>query len=400
LRVTANMPRAILIVLMMTGLAAAADPERFLVFPLEDLTKSAALSWLRDGIADSISDQIRLPGIQIGGYEERSRSIEDSDLPPDAPLSRASMIRVAQKSGADHVVMGVLSGTMDNLRVVVRDLTLKTMKLSGEITAKGALAGLPQMENELAWNVLALNGLTRNLSRETFKSRMRLVPNAAYSVYVRGLRATTENEQVQLLTRALEIHPNFPQAQYLLGRYYYQNGECQKAIRYLDPAREREQTYLRAEFMLGSCYLQQNSYSNATQSFSHILAFVRPFEVLNNVGVAYLRAGDVPLAIQNLLEAHDHAKSNPTVSLNLALARHLQKNDAAALDLLQEAIKSYPNNGMLQYVLNVILSTQGESKAAAGAEAEARRLGIDIDKLRREDSKAWARILTVWETGR
>jgi len=373
----------------------ALDSVRFLVFPLENVSKPSPVDWLGEGVADSLSDQLRIPGVEVDGHDERSRAIEEVDLPTHAALSRASMIRVAQRRKVDHLIMGSFSGPADNVRLALRDLDMRTMKLSGEIVATGPLSALPQMENELAWIILTNDGLTQAYSRSTFQKRTRSVPNAAYSVYARALKSE-EDERVKLLLKAVELHSEFPEARFLLGLYFYRNGEWVKCVQHLVKARKREESYLQTEFMLGTCYLRQNALQEAMQAYGHILAVAKPVEVLNNLAVAYLRAGDLPLAVQNIIEARNLSKSNLTVALNLSIIRHLQRNDAAALEVLEETAKAYPSNGMVQYLMGVVLRSSGEPDRATTALETARRLGTDAMKLDAEDPKSWARILPVW----
>ena len=91
-------------------------------------------------------------------YTQLLEFIERMNLPLGAQLSRGSMIRIAQTAAADLAVMGTFSGSAKNLKITVRILDIKTLKLSGGISANGPLSVLPQMENELAC-LMSLGGL-------------------------------------------------------------------------------------------------------------------------------------------------------------------------------------------------------------------------------------------------
>lgn len=379
------------------GALHAAEPVTVLVFPMESLAKAPNLAWVGGGLAVSLSDELHIPGVDVIDQIQRMHLVEGADLPPNAPLSRASMIRVGQLASADLVVMGTYSGTADNLRIALHVFDLRRMKLSGEIAASGPLTALPQMENELAWNLLMNTGLNKIYSREKFKEYTRTIPNSAYSDYVRSLETADEEEQVSLLAKAVTARRDFPDAQFLLGRYYFQKGECSKAVQHLELGRKKDRTYLRGDFMLGTCFLESDSLADAIRCYSRLLSFARPIEALNNLGVAYLRKGDYPLALQDFLEAHDLAQNNSTVALNLALLRHLEGNESSALDVLGEAIKAHPANGMLQYVLSLVLRAVGDQNGAASALAKARSLGVDVEKLQSENPKSLARPFTTWE---
>ncbi len=249
----------------------------------------------------SIADQLDTGDLNVIDRSERLRLVEGLDLPPGAQLSRGSMIRVAQKAGADLLVMGTISGREQNLRISIRVLDVKALKLGGEMVANGPLTDLPQMENELAWLILSNNDLATAHSREKFQGRMRKVPNAAYAYYVQSFEASSEEEKLHLLLKAVETCRDFPEAQFGIGVLYFRKGNCEAPFRiwYWDAATKALQ--MDGDFMRGTCYIQVDQPSLATPALWSLLQVSRSFGVLNNLGVAYLRNGDMALALNSLL---------------------------------------------------------------------------------------------------
>ncbi len=386
--------------LFWTVASSPADPLKLIVFPLDGGTTSNQLEWLGEGIAVSLSTQLDSRGIKVMDHDERSELVESLDLPPGARLSRGSMIRVAQRASADLMVMGTYAGTDRNLRISVRVLDVKALKLSGEMSANGPLSVLPQMENELAWLILTNMGLEQAFSREKFQERTRKIPNSAYAYYIESLGSATESDQIHLLLKSVEAYRDFSDAQFRLGRLYFHKGDCSNALPHLTMGRSEASGNLESEFMGGTCYLQGDQPLQAIQAYSRILQITRPFEVLNNIGVAYMRKGDITLALNALLEAKTLARTDTAVSLNLAIVRHLHGNDTAARSVVEEAIKAHPKNGMLQFFLGFLLKMQGESERAETATGKAKSLGINVEKLQMDDPKTWARVIFSWEPSR
>jgi hypothetical protein len=157
---------AVSFVLLWTTSVFAADPKKAVVFPLDSDLGEETLGWLGEGIAHSLGEQLNSRHVVVISRKERIQLIESADLPPGGRLSRASMIRVAQRAAADLLVMGKISGIERNLKIAVRVLDLMTLKLSGEIVANGPVSATPQMENELAWLILSNVGLDRGGTRE------------------------------------------------------------------------------------------------------------------------------------------------------------------------------------------------------------------------------------------
>ncbi len=376
--------------------STAAAGTTFLVFPLENLTKLKTLNWIGEGMALAISSELQTPGVETISWEERARFIEASDLPSGITLSRASMIRVAQKAAADRMIFGSYSGSETNLQVIIRVLNLKTMRTSGEISGSGPVSSLPQIENGMAWQILSDNGLAGALSQEDFRNRTRTVPNRTYSSFIDCLAIEDEEERAKALQKMLDQYHDLPQASFLLGAHYFQNGDFGKALQYLKQSLRDPQSYLENQFMLGTCYLRLDNLAEAIQAYNAFSARAQALEVFNNLGVAYLRKGDFPLAVQNLIEARKLAGSDVTVGLNLALLRHLEGDEVSSLAILEDVVKAHPEQGMVQYLYSIALTSRGEQQKAAAAFDEAMRLGVDPEKLKRQDPKSWTKIFPAW----
>jgi Flp pilus assembly protein TadD len=387
---------ALLCFIVLALASSATAGTTFLVFPLENQSKLKALSWIGEGIALAVSGELQAPSVETISWEERARFIEASDLPSSMTLSRASMIRVAQRAAADRMVFGSYSGTGENLQVVIRVLNLKTLRTSGEISASGPASSLPQIENGIAWQILSDSGLTGALSQEDFRSRTRAVPNKTYSSFINCLAIADEEERAKALQKMLDLYRDLPQASFLLGAHYFQSGDFAKAVQHLKAALKDPQSFLDNQFMLGTCYLRLDNLAEAIQAYNAFTARAHALEVFNNLGVAYMRKGDFPLAVQNLIEARKLAGSDVTVGLNLALLRHLEGDELSALSILDDVVKAHPEQGMVQYLYSVALASRGEQQKAAAALEEAMRLGMDPEKLKRQDPQSWTRIFPMW----
>ena len=375
--------------------AFAENPVKILFFPLDPPPTAGTLSWLSEGITLSISGQLSASGIRVVTRKERFQLVENLDLPPDAHLSHGSMIRVAQSGKADLVIFGGFFGSERNLKVAIRILDIKNLKLSGEITANGPLSAMPQMENELAWLICSNTGLQKGVTREDFSRRMRKIPNAAYASFIQSFNASGKNNQIRLLQKAVEGFREFPEAHFQLGTLYFQKGDWSNALLHLSQsAREEDMEY---EFMRGTCYVQRGQPAQAIQSLSLVLSASRSFRALNNIGVAYLRNGDIAQALNAFMEARNLARSDITATMNLGIAWHLQGNNVAAASALEGAAKAHPKNGMLQFLLGLVLNRSGEANKGAAAMARAEELGLNIDKLQLEDPKTWCLVHTTWE---
>jgi len=387
-----------LLIVMEAGTFAYANySPTFIVFAIESGNGNSNLAWLGEGISYSISEQIAVPGINVIDYKKRSELADDLDLPPTTPLSRASMIRLAERAAADYLVMGSFSGTSANLRIVLRLLDLKTMSFGGDIVANGQLSILPQMENELAWLILSNSGLNAAYSRIEFKKKTRLIPNRSYAYFIRSLSTSDRESRLKNLSKAVEFTPNYPDAQFLLGKDCFEAFDWKGAAQHLEYAIKDSKYFQNAAFMLGTSYLQQGLFEQSIKSYSSLLALKESQEVLNNLGVAYLRKGDYSAAHLQLLRAQNMARMSATVQINLALLRHLQGKNSEARNILQDILSTNPDSGVLLYVLSKVLEAMGEKELAKEAADKARHLGVNIERMNAEAPGDWARVFWEWD---
>lgn len=391
------LPAVFLLSILRVSAAESPHPVRVIVFPLEGPSDPGELSWLSEGVALSISDQIAGPEVQTLGREERIAAVEELDLPPAAALSRASAIRVAQKARADKIVLGKFVGESSDLKISIRVLDLGTMKFSGEMSANGPLSALPEMENELSWLILGIAGKAPPFPRESFAARTRRIPNDAYASYVQSLNAAAEKEKLRLLLKAVGACDAFPAAQYQIGRIYFRRGDCANAMRHLPRGSGAGNFGPESDFMRGTCLLLQGSPGSAIEVLEQAAGTVRTLSLLNNLGAAYLRKGEMETAKRFLGEASKLSPSDSAVSINLSIAEYKQGNLLEACALLENAVRAHPKNGMLHFVLGFLLRERGEQEKAAAEIKKAADLGVAVEKLQRDDPVSWSRLWTSWQ---
>jgi Flp pilus assembly protein TadD len=82
--------------------------------------------------------------------------------------------------------------------------------------------------------------------------------------------------------------------------------------------------------------------------------------------------------------------------MNLAILRHLTGNNSEALNVLEDSLKSHPENGMLHFLMGFLLKAKGEKDKALQAMTKASNLGIQVDTLQGENPQMWIRIILGW----
>ena len=375
--------------------AVADEPLKLLIFPLNGSSENGG-AWVGDGIAVSLSRQLTNTEISLFSRGETEDLLLENGLPSDEPLSRGSMIYVADQAGADFVVMGSYAESEGGLKFLVRLLDMKTKKQGNEFTVSGTFATLPEMENELAWMIYSSVARTPSVSREIFRERVRRTPNSAYADYIESLNEYDENRQIRLLEKAVKEYADFAEARFQIGRFYYQKKDYARALPHIEYGLKIPGELIQSEFMIGTCRLQMGETARAVESYSRLLSLIRHTAVLNNLAIAYIRSGNNDPALRALTEAHERDSDEPSIAINLTIARYLAGDVPAATKFIEEAIASYPGNGMLHYLSSFLMKQAGDEVRASADLARAARFGVDVDKLSREKPQEWMRVILNW----
>ncbi len=378
------------------GVAQGADSKKIIVFPPKGSQLDDSLRWLGEGIAESISKQLSLSGINATKGSRRIDLVKSMNLPFGMPLSQASMMRIARLESADFLAMGEYEIAGGNMRIEMHVFDMNALKMSGAISANGPLSALAQMENELAWLILANTGLKQAISKDTFRERIRKAPDDAYHFYIACLYGYGEGDPAGLLLKAIEIFPDFREARLALSRLYFEMGNCDSAIKHLAEDFETGEAGLEIKFIKATCCLQRQKPSEAIPIFSHILKYSRPVEVLNNLGVAYLATGDTVQAIDCFKEAQALANEDPTVLLNLAVALFISGDPVRAGNTAEQALKLDPQNQRLQ-LLQSFLKMRANGGDRFPTEEEARGFGINTGSIRPEAPHTWVLPMRIWK---
>jgi len=372
--------------------AAANEPLKLLIFPLNE-SSTVDAAWVGDGIAHSLSRQLTDAEIRPFSRGEIEDLLIENGLPPGAPLSRGSMIYVAQQAFVDFVVMGRYAENEDGLKLSVRLLDMKTMKQGSEFIVSGTLATLPEMENELAWMVYSDIQKASAISREQFRERMRRVPNSAYAGYIETFNEFDEGKQIQMLEKSVKEYADFAEARFQIGRIYYRKKDYARALPHIEYGLKLPNERLQSEFMLATCRLQLGEISRAIEEYTRMLSVSRHGAVLNNLAIAHIRGGDNMLALRTLLEASAETHHDPAIDINLIITRYLTGNAPAAMESAKEAVAAYPGNGMLYFLSSFLMEEAGNKTRAMEDMTRASLFGVDVDKLSGEEPQAWLRVI-------
>jgi Flp pilus assembly protein TadD len=365
--------------------AAPAGP-RF-VLPFDNDSGAPRISWLSEGSAVLLTDDLGALGVPVIRREDRLRAFDRLRVPPVASLSHATVIRLGQVVGAVEVIIGAFTLDAQTLVVRARTIRLDTGRMSTELVERGPLNDLLNIFERLARRIGPPNMPDTSLTR-TYPS----LP--AFEQYIKGLLAEAPASQIAFLSQAIKLYPAFQRARVALWNVHTGLGEHKDALAIVGGVPASSPLSRQARFLAGVSMINLGQHQAAFEALT-ALNRDRPDPVLlNNLGVIQLRrprpAGQPApggSAVSYFGEAAKLDGSDPDLFFNLGYAYWLDRDMPGAIHWLREAVRRNPADDEAHYVLGVALQTAGNAAEAAREKELALQLGAtmvtrDLERLK------------------
>lgn len=352
----------LLLVLPVPAFASAQDNAPTLVVPFENTKRLSRTYWVSEAAAILLTDRLDAAGMPVVSRDERLRAFERLGVPATAPLTDATIIKIAQLVAADSVVLGSFTAEDDELSVRARRITLATGRVEKEIEESGPLTEIVAVFERVASKI----GDFPESTEARGEGRPVL---AAFEPYVKGLLAETPAGQVKYLVTALAIDPTYHVARIALWQAYTAASDHERALKTVLSVPEESAVARRARFLAALSELRLGRYKEATERLESLRAGHEDAAVLNNLGVINLRRGkgQAGASARSFFEKALAADpDDPDYRFNLGYAAYLARDLPAAIDSLREAVRRNPSDGEAHYVLGTVLLW-------SGAEAEGTR---------------------------
>ncbi len=324
----------------------------YLVFPFENAGASPRLDWIGEGLEELTIQRLSAAGQQVYSHDGRQDELDRAGLPPNAKISRATMLHVAQEMDADYVVFGNFSSDGTSLTVNARVLRVNPVALLPAAHESGPLESLMDIHTRLVWRLLTTTDRTFPLSLAEFSKFQRRLQLGAFEEYIRGLLANDDAARVRNLKEAARLEPDWPDPAFALGQVYLTRNDCPSALAWfarVPPSHERS---VEAIFASGVCDLQLNQPDKAEKVFGSLQEDLKQNmvsgadlpEILNNLALARARQGNLAAALPLLGRARDLDPDQDDYPFNLGLLS-LQSNElATATAYFRDAVEREPDN--------------------------------------------------------
>jgi tetratricopeptide (TPR) repeat protein len=181
------------------------------------------------------------------------------------------------------------------------------------------------------------------------------------------------NSALKELLEANKRTPSDPRIHYFLGITYYGKSLNDKAIEEFQTAVDLKSDYSEAYNYLGIICLNAGQWDNAIDFFSKALANIvydTPALALYNMGWAYYKKGDYPMALSKYYEAVSREPNTillPMIEKNMGLATFEQGRVDEAIQHFKNALKIIPEFMESQYWLGECYLKQKRIEEARAA---------------------------------
>ena len=370
---------------------------RILVVPFESATRDGRTYWLGEAVALLLADDVNARGLGAITRPARERAYEQIHLPPNAVLSRATVIKVGELVGAAQVIVGEVRVDGDELTIRARPIRIDVGRADADVTERGTLGDLFTLVQKVARRVVPGGSDPAAAPAPSLH---------AFEQYVKGLLAQHPSSQVEFLEAALKLDPAYDRARLALWDAKTAQGDHDAALAAARAVSPSSRQARRARFLAAVSLISLKQHDEAFAVLKELQDAAPDPAILNNLGVIQLRRAapaETGKPVYFLTKAVEAAPDDHDILFNLGYAYALDRDPQGAIYWLREALRRAPTDGDAHFILAAALDASGNNVEAA----RERELAIQLssayaDAVARKDAlpRGLARIAQDLESSR
>jgi tetratricopeptide (TPR) repeat protein len=356
--------------LILLCLALPAWADTVLVLPFFNESSTANLDWIGESVAHTVSEALLSRGLLVLDREDREEVYRRLSIRPNAHLTHASVIKVAEALDSTQVIYGEfdvaapapgaaetagVSPSRGTVRITAYTLDMTRMRKGPDLMESGTLEDLAQLQAHLAWQILRSLAPDLTPSAEQFLNERPPVRLDAMENYTRGLLASSDEQKHRYFTQAVRLDERFSQPQFELGKLHWAKKEYRLAADWLARVKPSGPRYFEANFLLGLCLYYSGDYAGAQAAFERVAESVPLNEVFNNLGAAQSRR-NLPAALESFQKALEGDPADPDYHFNVGFALWKRGEFAAAADSFRAVLQRNPDDPQATMMLGRCLA--------------------------------------------
>lgn len=398
-----------------------------MVLPFENTSNKAEFNWVGESIADSLTDLLKVPGLNVVSNQERKIIQRRLNMPTTILPSLATSLKLAREGKSTLLVAGkynvipakgdVAASITINAKIIrVNEGRFLSEEFSDgsrkirEINLTDAMGNLQSVHGQLAFQILYQRDKALPFKLNEFIEKANKIPSRAFEGYIKGLLSVdAEGEtRANFFKNAILIYANersnalYTDAALELGHLYLNKKEYQNAIAYFSQIPEADPHYAEAAFYSGLMYWRQKDYEQALAVLSPLAENLKLTNVYNTLGAIAIEASrqtkkDTKKSAKYLTDgigflkkASESADNETNPNFNLGFALLLLENYKDAADSIRPVLANNPTDGEAYFLIAKALEKVNDP-SAADFDNQARRFLTENSK--------YAKLETNWKRG-
>lgn len=341
------------------GQGPALAGQTVLVVPFENQSQAPGIKWISDSFPELLQERLNSPTLFVLPRADRIRAYDRLGIPAEVHPSRATVYRIAEQLDVDFVVLGRYRFDGRTFTAIAQLLDMRQERLLPEMSESGPLVQLIDVQTALAWDVLHALRPEISITRQAYVAAAPPIRLDAFENYIRGVTASTAEEQIQHFREAVRLNPTYPEALLELGKAYYRGRQYEEAMASLARVNEDSPLAREANFYLGLAAYYEGDFPRAESAFRFVAARLPLAEVYNNLGVVTSRS-DRKAAAQYFQKAIEADPNQPDYHFNLGIELYRSADAAGASRQLRDALSLRPGDGGAKSLFDAITGSAAQ----------------------------------------
>lgn len=425
--------------------APAAGPDMALVLPFENTSGKSEFNWVGESFADSLSDLLKVPSLNVVSNDERKIIQQRLRIPLTTLPSLATSLKLARDSNATLLVAGrynIIPAGVDTaatLNVTAKIIRVNEGRFMSEfidgrqvtrdINLNDALGNLQTMQGQIAYQILYQRDKSLPFSQNQLIEAASKIPARAFEAYIKGLLTPSAEARENYFKNASRLYTDaspegtYSEAALELGHLYLGQRKFPDAITSFErvisasqkcrekaksdnkPVQCGDEMYAEASFYIGIILWQQGNYESALATLRPLtedLKLTTVYNALGSIAVTASRAEKknagkaaalLTEGLDLLKKASDSAPDAAHVRFNYAMALFQMGRMTESAAQLRSAIVANPRDGEAYYLLAKSLEATKDA-SAADMDNQARRFLADNNRYANLE-KEWLKSRTI-----
>ncbi len=382
-----------------TAQTAQKNADTVMILPFENTSTKAEFNWVGESFADSLSDLLKVPTLNVISNQERKIIQQRLRVPLTILPSLATSLKMARESNATLLIAGKyniipaegdVAASVSIKANIIRvnegrflteefpDGSLKTR----EINLSDALQNLQTIQGQIAYQILYQRDKALPFSQNQFIEAANKVPARAFEAYIKGLLSSaSESTREIYLKNAMRIFAEekegavYSDAALELGHLYLNQKKNTDAIAYFSQIATASPQYAEGAFFTGLIQWQQKNYEQALAVLRPLADDLKLTSVYNTLGAIAVKASraetkskgksDALLAegIEFLRKAAESEPNNMNALFNLGVALFVSNSYKDSIERFRSVIVNNPRDGESYFILSKGLKSVGDATA-------------------------------------